>query len=57
MYCLQTETGAFVVRRNGKAFISGNSGFPKSMNIGKSILNDIERQLREQGVDDIQWKE
>lgn len=33
------------------------SGFPKSMNIGKSVLNDIERQLREQGVDDIQWKE
>ena len=37
VYCLQTETGAFVVRRNGKAFISGNSGFPKSMNLGKSI--------------------
>ena len=36
-YCLQTETGAFVVRRNGKAFISGNSGFPKSMNIGLAI--------------------
>lgn len=28
VYCLKTETGAFVVRRNGKAFISGNSGFP-----------------------------
>jgi len=37
VYCLQTETGAFVVRRNGKAFISGNSGFPKSMNIGKAV--------------------
>ena len=37
VYCLQTETGAFVVRRNGKAFISGNSGFPKSMNIGLAI--------------------
>ena len=37
VYCLQTETGAFVVRRNGKPFISGNSGFPKSMNIGKGI--------------------
>lgn len=34
VYCLQTETGAFVVRRNGKPFISGNSGFPKSMNLG-----------------------
>ena len=37
VYCLETETGAFVVRRNGKAFISGNSGFPKSQNLGKSI--------------------
>ena len=37
VYCLETETGAFVVRRNGKAFISGNSGFPKSMNIGLAI--------------------
>lgn len=37
VYCLQTKTGAFVVRRIGKSFISGNSGFPKSMNIGKQI--------------------
>lgn len=37
VYCLQTETGAFVVRRNGKPFISGNSGFPKSMDISKQI--------------------
>lgn len=37
VYCLKTETGAFVVRRNGKAFISGNSGFPKSQNVGLAI--------------------
>lgn len=37
VWCLKTETGAFVVRRNGKAFISGNSGFPKSMDISKQI--------------------
>jgi len=37
VYCLETETGAFVIRRDGKAFISGNSGFPKSMNIGLAI--------------------
>ena len=37
IYCLETETGAFVVRRNGKPFISGNSGFPKSMNIGLAM--------------------
>ena len=37
VWCLETETGAFVVRRNGRAFISGNSGFPKSHNISKAI--------------------
>lgn len=30
VWCLKTETGAFLVRRNGKPFISGNSGMPKS---------------------------
>ena len=33
------------------------SGMPKSMNIGKKVLKDIEEQLRGQGVTDIQWKE
>ena len=37
VYCLQTETGAFIVRRKGKPFISGNSGFPKSMDIAKAL--------------------
>lgn len=47
VYCLETETGAFVVRRNGKAFISGNSGFPKSMNIGLAIdkKNGVESEI------------
>lgn len=47
VYCLQTETGAFVVRRNGKSFISGNSGFPKSMNVGLAIdkKNDVESKV------------
>lgn len=47
VYCLQTETGAFVVRRNGKAFISGNSGFPKSMNLGLAIdkKNGVESEV------------
>lgn len=37
MWCVEVPTGAFVARRNGKIFITGNSGFPKSMNIGKEI--------------------
>ena len=30
--------------------------FPKNLNIGKSILNMIEKELKKQGVDDIEWK-
>lgn len=58
VYCLQTETGAFVVRRNGKPFISGNSGFPKSMNIGLAIdkKNGVDNRtgniVKDQGVKD-----
>ena len=37
VWCIETEIGNFVARRNGKIFITGNSGFPKSMNIGKAI--------------------
>lgn len=37
VWCLTVPTGAFVVRRNGKAFITGNSGFPKSLDISKAI--------------------
>ena len=53
VYCLQTETGAFVVRRNGKPFISGNSGFPKSMNIGLAIdkKNGVESPVIGQNQD------
>ena len=45
VWCLKTKTGAFVVRRNGKIFISGNSGFPKSHNIEKALnkKGEIER--------------
>lgn len=37
VWCLKTETGAFVVRRNGRTFISGNSGFPKSLDVSKAV--------------------
>lgn len=37
MWCVKVATGAFVARRHGKIFITGNSGFPKSMDIGKAI--------------------
>lgn len=37
VWCLRVPTGAFVVRCNGMAFVTGNSGFPKSRNIAKAI--------------------
>jgi len=37
IFCPTVSTGAFVARRNGKVFITGNSGFPKSHNISKTI--------------------
>src|SRR5699024_1157830 len=37
VWCLTVPTGAFVARRNGKVFVTGNSGFPKSHDVGKAI--------------------
>lgn len=37
MWCVKVRTGAFVARRHGKIFITGNSGFPKSMDVAKAI--------------------
>ena len=57
---MTVPTGAFVARRNGKVFITGNSqGFPKSMNILKTgIQPAVEAELIKQGVSgEIQWSE
>ena len=37
VWCVRVPTGAFVARRNGKVFVTGNSGFPKSLNVSKAI--------------------
>ena len=37
MWCIKVATGAFVARRHGKIFVTGNSGFPKSMDVSKAI--------------------
>lgn len=37
VWCVRVPTGAFVARHNGRIFITGNSGFPKSTNISKMI--------------------
>lgn len=47
IFCPTVSTGAFVARRNGKIFLTGNSGFPKSHNIGKAIdkMKGVEREV------------
>lgn len=37
MWCVRVPYGAFVARRNGKVFVTGNSGFPKSHNLAKQF--------------------
>lgn len=32
------------------------SGMPKSMNLGKVVLKDIESELKKQGVEDVEWE-
>jgi DNA modification methylase len=47
IFCPTVSTGCFVARRNGKIFITGNSGFPKSHNISKAIdkIHGAEREV------------
>jgi SAM-dependent methyltransferase len=37
VWCLRVPTGAFVAVRDGMAFPTGNSGFPKSVNVAKAL--------------------
>lgn len=37
IWCVTVPTGAFVARRAGKVFVTGNSGFPKSLDVSKAI--------------------
>ena len=37
VWCVRVPTGAFVARRAGQVFVTGNSGFPKSHNVAKAI--------------------
>lgn len=37
VWCVRVPTGAFLARRNGLVFITGNSGFPKSLSVSKAI--------------------
>ncbi len=37
VWCVTVPKGAFVVKRNDHVFITGNSGFPKSHDVGKAF--------------------
>jgi site-specific DNA-methyltransferase (adenine-specific) len=37
VWCVEVPTGAFVARRNGKVFVTGNSGMPKSHDVSKAL--------------------
>ncbi len=47
IWCVKVPTGAFVAVRNGMAFVTGNSGFPKSHDISKAIdkMAGAEREI------------
>lgn len=47
IFCPTVSTGCFVARRNGKIFLTGNSGFPKSLDISKQIDKQagVEREV------------
>ena len=47
VWCVTVPTGAFVARRRGRVFVTGNSGFPKSLDISKAIdaLHGAEREV------------
>lgn len=51
MWCIKVATGAFVARRHGKIFITGNSGFPKSMDVSKAIDKALGAERKKRGGD------
>jgi len=50
VWCVEVPTGAFVARRNGKIFITGNSGFPKSLDISKAIDKQLGAKREKTGI-------
>ena len=58
IFCPTVSTGAFVARRNGKVFLTGNSGFPKSHNISKALDKSASAEREVVGkTESIQFRE
>jgi len=51
VWCLRVPTGAFVAVRNGVAFPTGNSGFPKSLDVSKAIDKAAGAEREVVGID------
>ena len=47
VWCITVPHGAFIARRNGLIFATGNSGFPKSLDVSKAIdkAAGVEREV------------
>lgn len=57
VWCVEVPTGVFVARRNGKVFLTGNTGFPKSRSLLKPaaehwILVKAPGELRELRIEE-----
>jgi hypothetical protein len=54
VWCVRVATGAFVARRKGfwAEFVTGNSGFPKSLNISKALEKQAGQPVPERGQGD-----
>lgn len=52
IWCVTVRTGAFVAVRNGMAFPTGNSGFPKSLDVSKAIDKAAGAERKVTGVVD-----
>lgn len=49
MWCVKVPTGAFIARRNGQIFITGNSGFPKATNLSAQLDKAAGAERKEVG--------
>lgn len=54
LWCVATKSGAFVARRNGKIFITGNSGMPKGIDLAKAV-GKIEGQTQDENGECKEW--
>jgi hypothetical protein len=55
VWCVKVPTGAFMARYNGRIFITGNSGFPKSLSVEKVLEKEIIAAIKTQGTEFTEW--